>query len=101
MLNEGGVLLNKKRNAGFLLGVLSILTAIISVIFFYVTRGPNTDIYFGIMIFSILSVLGILLAILSWLASKRFILPIIGLIANGLVLGSAFLLLVAMGISEP
>lgn len=93
--------MSKKRKAGFLLGGLSILTSIISVIFFYVTRGPNTDIYFAVMIFSILSVLGILLAILSWLASKRFILPIIGLVANGLVLGAAFLLLLAMGISEP
>jgi len=100
MSSEGGFHLSK-RNVGFLLGGLSILTAIMSAIFFYVRRGPNTDIYFVVLIYSILSVIGILLAILSWLASKRLILPIIGLLANGLVLGAAFLLLLAMGMSEP
>ncbi|NEU32117.1 hypothetical protein GN156_15285 [bacterium LRH843] len=68
---------------------------------FFAIRGPNVDIYFGIIIFGILSVFGILLAVFSWMMSKRLILFIIGLLGNGFVLVCAFLLLFAMGISEP
>jgi len=91
----------EKRKAGNILGVTSILTVIISIIFFFIIRGPNADIYFGITIFSILSLFGILFSIFSYLMSGRLILLIIGLIGNGVVLAFAFLLLLAMGISEP
>ena len=90
-----------KRKAGNILGVISILPVIISIIIFYTQRGPNVDIYFSINIFSILSVIGILFAIFSWWLSKRLLPLIIGLIGNGFVLAVAFLLLLAMGISEP
>lgn len=90
-----------KKKSGSLLGITSILTAIISIIIFYIHRGPNADIYFDITIYGILSIVGILLAIFSWLMSKRPILLIIGLLGNGFVFVCVFLLLLAMGISEP
>jgi hypothetical protein len=84
-----------------MLGFSSILAVIISIIIFFILRGPNADIYFGSTIFSSLSIIGILLAILSWLMSKRLKLLIVGLLGNGVVLVFAFLLLLAMGISGP
>lgn len=89
-----------KRKVGNILGVTSILPVIISIVIFYVERGPNADIYFIINIFGILSILGILFAISSWVMSKRLFLFIFGLIGNVFVLAVAFLLLLAMGISE-
>ncbi|MEI3606080.1 hypothetical protein SPD48_10285 [Pseudogracilibacillus sp. SE30717A] len=77
------------------------LTVIISIILFYIERGPNADIYFIIIAFSILSVIGVLFAIISWKMSKHLIFLIVGLIGNGLVLVIAYFLLLAMGISEP
>ncbi|RLL40636.1 hypothetical protein D8M04_18785 [Oceanobacillus piezotolerans] len=84
-----------------MIGVIPMLTVIINIIFFYIERGPNADIYFIIIVFTILSVLGVLFAILSWKMSKRLIFLIVGLIGNGFVLVVAYLLLLAMGISEP
>ena len=90
-----------KRKVGNILGITSILSVIISIIVFYAQRGPNADIYFIIIIFGVLSIIGILFAIFSWKMSKRLILLIVGLIGNVFVLAAAFLLLLAMGISEP
>ncbi|WP_244403542.1 hypothetical protein [Parageobacillus sp. KH3-4] len=90
-----------KKKVGNILGVTSLLPVIISIIIFYVERGPNADVYFVITIYGILSIIGILFAVFSWLMTKRFFLPIISLIGNGAVLAIAFLLLLAMGISEP
>lgn len=97
-----------KRKIGTTLGILSIFPVIISIIFFFTTRGPNADIYAMINIFTILSLLGIVLSILSfvylWLSkeSKRHLLiGSLGLIANSLVLVYGFFLLLAMGIGEP
>jgi hypothetical protein len=97
---RGGIVLDKKK-VGNILGVTSLLPVIISIIIFYVERGPNADVYFVITIYGILSIIGILFAVFSWLMTKRFFLPIISLIGNGAVLAIAFLLLLAMGISEP
>ncbi|WP_425464039.1 hypothetical protein [Oceanobacillus piezotolerans] len=90
-----------KKKVGNMIGVIPMLTVIINIIFFYIERGPNADIYFIIIVFTILSVLGVLFAILSWKMSKRLIFLIVGLIGNGFVLVVAYLLLLAMGISEP
>ncbi|KQL27366.1 hypothetical protein [Psychrobacillus sp. FJAT-21963] len=90
-----------KRKVGNILGITSILPVIISIIVFYARRGPNTDIYFIINIFGILSIFGILFAIFSWKMSRQLILLIVGIIGNVFVLAVAFLLLLAMGISEP
>ncbi|WP_338472595.1 hypothetical protein R4Z10_07600 [Niallia sp. XMNu-256] len=90
-----------KREVGIILGISSILPAIISILIFFITRGPDADIYFDITIYGTLSIIGILLAIFSWTMSKRIILLMIGLIGNGFVLFCTFLLLLAMGISEP
>ncbi|WP_405097098.1 hypothetical protein [Oceanobacillus sp. FSL H7-0719] len=89
------------RKVGNILGISSILTVIISIIFFLIERGPNSDIYLIIIVFSILSILGILFAIFSWKMSRYLTFLIIGLIGNGLVLVVAFFLRLAMGISEP
>lgn len=90
-----------KKKAGTLLGVTSILPVIISVIVFYILRGPDVDLHFIITVYSVLSVAGILLAILSWLMAKRWVLLFIGLIGNGFVLVIAYFLQLALGISEP
>jgi hypothetical protein len=98
---RGDFLVLDKKKVGNILGVTSLLPVIISIIIFYVERGPNADVYFVITIYAILSVIGILFAVFSWLMTKRFFLPIISLIGNGAVLAITFLLLLAMGISEP
>lgn len=89
-----------KRRVGNILGVASLIPVIISIITFYALRGPNADAFLGITIFSILSIIGISLAILSWVMSKRRIPLIVGLLGNAFVLTCAFLLQLAMGISE-
>lgn len=95
--------LNKEK-VGYILGITSIVLVIISIIMFYVQRGPNVDIDFVVTIYSIFSIIGILLAIISSIISKRRSIRsigIIGFIANGFVLCCAYLLLLAMGIGEP
>jgi len=88
------------RKAGSILGVTSIVSMILSIVIFYMQRGPNADIQLGILVFSILSIIGIFLAVISWLMSKRLVFLVIGLLGNGAVLAYAFLLLLAVGISE-
>ncbi|MFJ8520648.1 hypothetical protein [Lysinibacillus xylanilyticus] len=90
-----------KRRVGDILSVTSLLPAIISVIFFYKKRGPDFDIYFGIILFSILSIIGIIFAVVSLILSKKRIFGWIGLITNVLILVYAFFLQLAMGIGEP
>lgn len=85
--------MNKKD----VLGTMSIVTVLISIIFFLIIRGPNTNITLGISVFTILSVLGIIFAI----ASKKLWFILTGIIANGAVLVFAYFLFLAMGISEP
>jgi hypothetical protein len=85
--------LNKKD----VLGTMSIVTVLISIIFFLIIRGPNANVTLGISVFTILSVLGIIFAI----ASKKLWFILTGIIVNGAVLVFAFFLLLAMGISEP
>lgn len=80
---------------------MSLLPVIISIIIFFTERGPSADIYFLINTGGTLGIIGVLFAVFSWLMSKRLFLPIIGLLGNGFVLVCVFLLLLAMGISEP
>lgn len=89
---KGGFPLNKKD----ILGALSIITVLISIIFFFIVRGPNANLTLGISVFTVLSVLGIIFAI----TSKKLWFIITGIILNGAVLVFAYLLLLAMGISE-
>lgn len=93
-----------KSKLGTALGILSILPVIVSTVFFYTERGPNADIYFAITVFSVLSVIGFILAVMSlWMAKGRLsklLIGSVGLIANLAVLVVAFLLLLAMGIGE-
>jgi len=90
-----------KKKVGDILSVSSLLPVIISVIFFYLKRGPDFDIYFGITLFSILAIIGIIFAVVSLVWSKKRIFGWIGLFANILLLVYAFLLQLAMGIGEP
>ena len=90
-----------KRRVGDILSVTSLLPAIISVIFFFIKRGHDFDIYFGITLFSILSIIGIIFAVVSLVMSKKRIFGWIGLITNVLILVYAFFLQLAMGIGEP
>ncbi|MGE6753619.1 hypothetical protein ACQKFO_09215 [Rossellomorea sp. NPDC071047] len=85
--------MNKKN----ILGILSILTVLISIIFFFIIRGPNANLTLGISVFTILSLLGIIFAI----ASKKLWFMITGMILNGAVLVFAYFLFLAIGISEP
>jgi len=64
-------------------------------------RGPDFDIYFGITLFSILSIIGIIFAVVSLVLSKKRIFGWIGLITNIIILVYAFFLQLAMGIGEP
>lgn len=100
---RGGIILNKSKT-GTILGILSILPVIVSIIVFLKLRGPNADVYFIITIFSILSIIGIILAVISsWMSKRRIsklLIGLVGLTANLAVLVVAFLLLLAMGIGE-
>ncbi|AVK99100.1 hypothetical protein FCT18_06145 [Lysinibacillus sphaericus] len=80
-----------------MLGVLSVLTVAISIIFFFIIRGPNANLTLGINVFTVLSVLGIIFAILS----KKLSFIITGILLNGAVLVFVYFLLLAVGISEP
>ena len=79
------------------LGILSLVTVAMSVLTFFIIRGPNANLTLGISVFTILSVLGIIFAILS----KKLWFTIVGISLNGVVLVFAYLLLIAAGISEP
>ena len=78
-------------------GVMSLLLFISSIIAFYVLKGPDADVYVGIKIFSVLSIIGIVFALMS--RNKLWIL--IGGILNFCILVLSFFLLLAMGIGEP
>jgi hypothetical protein len=88
--------LNKEK-ARNILGVLSILTAVISVIFFLIVSGPNANLVLGISVFTVLSVLGIIFAVIS----KKLWFIITGVILNSVVLVFAYFLLIALGVGGP
>ncbi|MED3803484.1 hypothetical protein P4562_16275 [Lysinibacillus xylanilyticus] len=76
------------------------MPVIISIIDVYVRKRPISNVYWDITIYSVLSIIGIALAIGSWVTKRRKIPLIIGLLANIFVLACTFLLLFAMGMSE-
>jgi|GEM_PF-3156658 len=78
-------------------GLLSLLMFGINVAAFLVMRGPDGDVYFGIIVLSVLSVIGLVFAALS----KQLLWTILGIGVNLIPLIFASLLLLAMGISEP
>jgi len=78
-------------------GVMSLLMFSSSIIAFYILKGPDADVYLGIKIFSVLSIIGIVFAFMS--RNKVWIL--IGGILNFCILVMSFFLLLAMGIGEP
>lgn len=78
-------------------GLLSLLMFGISVIAFFLMRGPDGDVYLDIIVFIALSIIGLLFAALS----KQMLWTILGIGVNLIPLIFAFLLLLAMAISEP
>lgn len=90
-----------KQGVGRWCGIGSLLCIVLYVISFFVMRGPDVDIYLIISLGGVLSLLGIVFAIVSTVLLKRFVYLVIGLLGNGAVLACSFLLLLAMGISEP
>lgn len=78
-------------------GILSFVTVIISTVFFFISRGPNADITMIVIVFTVLSILGIIFAI----TSKRLVFIIIGILLNAGVLIFTYFLLLAIGISGP
>lgn len=78
-------------------GLLTLLMVIINFIFFMFTRGPNANITLAISVFILLSVLGIIFALMS----KKRIVTITGILLNGCILFFAILLLLAVGIGSP
>ena len=97
------MILNKSK-VSTILGVLSILPVIASIIFFNIPRGPNTDIYLIIITFTILSIIGFILSVISLFMSisskriRKLLIGLVGLTLNVLVLFFTFLLLVTTGI---
>jgi uncharacterized membrane protein len=83
----GGITMNKA-------GILSFLMVILSVVFFFVIRGPEADLTLAVFTFGGLSILGIIFALFS----KKWIPAITGTLLNGAVLVFAFFLLLAKGI---
>jgi len=77
-------------------GLLSLLMVIINLILFFILRGPEASVYIGIILFSTLSITGIVLATLS----KKWYSITMGVILNGGVLIFTFFLLLSLGISE-
>lgn len=80
-----------------LLGMLSLLTVVISIIFFFIIRGPNANLTLGISVFTVLAMCGIIFAI----TSKKLGFIIVGILLNAGVLVFAYFLLIAVGMSEP
>ncbi|WP_312472271.1 hypothetical protein [Neobacillus sp.] len=76
-------------------GVLSILMVLISVLMFFILRGPNRDLPLIIIILGSLSLLGIIFAVIS----KRWLSGAIGVLSNGAVLVCVYFLLLAYGIA--
>lgn len=87
----------KNEKNGNILGFLSILTVVISFIFFLVQRGPNANLSLGITVLSSLGILGLIFAIPSGIARKWGWLAA-GVLGNGAVLAFAYLLWIAAGI---
>mgnify|MGYP001260775064 FL=1 len=78
-------------------GITSILIFISSVAFFYITRGPNSNILLAVYVLGVLFIIGIILAILS----KKLPYIIVGVTLNSLPLVFAMLLFFAWSIGEP
>ncbi|MFC5557927.1 hypothetical protein ACFPN4_02150 [Ureibacillus thermophilus] len=89
-----------KNKVGNILGINSILPAIVSMIVFFILSGPDADGYLIVIIFSLLSIIGVFMAVIGLIFDKRRITAFIGLVANLIVLVCTFLLFLAMRIGE-
>ncbi|MGH0553158.1 hypothetical protein ACQVQB_08540 [Bacillus pretiosus] len=76
------------------LGAFSFLTFLASICSFFILRGPNANLTLIIVILAILSLLGIIFAI----ASKNWLLGIVGTALNAVILVFVYFLSLAKGI---
>lgn len=76
-------------------GVLSIAMVLVSILMFFILRGPNANLTLMITILGSLSLLGIIFAVIS----KRLLYGVIGVLFNGAVLVFVYFLLLAKGIA--
>lgn len=86
-----------KRKAGIYVGILSIAIVIVNIMIFFIVRGPNVDLYALVLTYTILSVIGIILAITSFVISRRILLLAFAIIGNGFVLVISYFLAIAVG----
>ncbi|WP_110928012.1 hypothetical protein [Bacillus massiliglaciei] len=75
-------------------GILSILTVLSNVLIFFILRGPNANLSVIIITLGLLSLLGIILALIS----KKWLSGIMGILFKGAGFVFAFLLLLAQRI---
>lgn len=83
-----------------ILGVLSLLTVLLSIVFSLINSfvtGPNVNMALDVKVITVLSVFGLFFAIVS----KKLWFIVTGILLNGAVLIVAYYLLLAIGISEP
>ncbi len=85
------------NNKSATLWSFSVLTALISIVFFLIMRGPDVNTTLLATVLTVLSVLGIAFAIVS----KKLWFIVTGIILNGAVLVFVGLVLFAIGMSEP
>jgi hypothetical protein len=90
--------MTNKEKTGIIMGIASMLTMLISITIF-LFRGPNADMHIDAAIFITLALIGILLAIFSWIKSRLLAFLILGLLGNVVVMAFGILLLIAVGIS--
>lgn len=93
-----------KFKKGIILGALSIVPVVISIIIFFATRGPNANLVPKVYFFITLPIIGIILAGTSMRLIKqtpiRLLIGGIGVIANLFILVCTLLLLFAYGMGE-
>lgn len=90
MLCQGMARMNNRN------GVISISMGIISIILFFLLRGPDADLMMIVPLLASLSAIGIIFAILS----RRWLWCIVGAFLNGLIFAVSALLFLAYGIAH-
>lgn len=85
------------KNRAAVYGGLSSLMAVVNVLFFYINRGPNVNLWVDVTVIIVLASAGILFAV----ASRQWIVMILLLIIHIASLVVAFFLLIGIGIAGP
>ncbi|XIH10662.1 hypothetical protein C1N87_28140 (plasmid) [Priestia aryabhattai] len=67
---------------------------LISIVYFFINRGPNVSLMPVIIVLGFFSLLGIIFALIS----KRWMYGVLGFLTNGLILVFTYFLLIGYGI---